>query len=358
MKIKIIVFIFFIVLIINNSIYNNPILLPQALIAEFMFEDEDSWVLEITFNSGIRNIHNDFDSLCVETSSGKSRVIIKNIRDNPFLIVIKPDSLVEPLSINKFGDCIKLYSYVSQDNYKMVLIDSMIYGNYPGSTIDSLPSGYSIASILIPDYFVKDKSPSIGFENDTSGTSGLLTGYMYDKRNYLITKGNFTIENPLIFQSNGKYLTSIYSNKTVIYGMQNNYTPYSQQGFRIDTMKINMNPWEIIEKDIHVKDELVYVSERESCPDYEINIINYPNPFNSSTNFFIKIPDKLKDKRGEIEIYNINGQLIRTIPIKGSGTVHWDGKNMNGSTMPSGIYYYRLNIDDQVMKNGSMILLK
>jgi hypothetical protein len=38
--------------------------------------------------------------------------------------------------------------------------------------------------------------------------------------------------------------------------------------------------------------------------------------------------------------------------------VSWDGRDAVGSVMPSGVYYYKLNVDKQVLRTGSMILLK
>ena len=66
----------------------------------------------------------------------------------------------------------------------------------------------------------------------------------------------------------------------------------------------------------------------------------------------------MKEKTGVINIYNSNGELIRAIQFDNSSTVSWDGEDGVGNVMPSGIYLYQLDIDKQMMKSGSMILLK
>ena len=66
---------------------------------------------------------------------------------------------------------------------------------------------------------------------------------------------------------------------------------------------------------------------------------NYPNPFNPSTTIEYQIP-----KAGDVEvnIYNIAGQLIRTIEssfkIAGSYKVNWNSRNDFNQNVASGIY--------------------
>jgi hypothetical protein len=68
----------------------------------------------------------------------------------------------------------------------------------------------------------------------------------------------------------------------------------------------------------------------------------YPNPFNSKT---IITYNNLKG--GEIEIYNINGQKIRTFKtaeIK-EGQIEWDARDALGNKVSSGIYFARAGGD-------------
>ena len=80
---------------------------------------------------------------------------------------------------------------------------------------------------------------------------------------------------------------------------------------------------------------------------------NYPNPFNPQTSINWTMPDP-----GEIslDIYNIRGQFIENVfnGIKESGNheINWIA-----SAYPSGIYFYRLTIDERILQK-KMILLK
>ena len=79
---------------------------------------------------------------------------------------------------------------------------------------------------------------------------------------------------------------------------------------------------------------------------------NYPNPFNPET----WLPYQLAAPADVIlHIYAMNGTLVRTLAFgyQPAGTYHnksragyWDGRNQNGETVASGIYFYTLTTGD------------
>ena len=78
---------------------------------------------------------------------------------------------------------------------------------------------------------------------------------------------------------------------------------------------------------------------------------NYPNPFNPET----WVPYQLsKEATVTVKIYDVSGHLVRTIEVghKPVGyyltrerAVYWDGRNENGESVGSGVYFYTLNAD-------------
>ncbi|MBC8185407.1 T9SS type A sorting domain-containing protein, partial [candidate division KSB1 bacterium] len=74
---------------------------------------------------------------------------------------------------------------------------------------------------------------------------------------------------------------------------------------------------------------------------------NYPNPFNSTTTISYNV---LKEGFGQVTIYNIFGQEIRTLANEYFSTGYyettWDGKDEKGDIVTSGIYFYQLKIDN------------
>lgn len=89
---------------------------------------------------------------------------------------------------------------------------------------------------------------------------------------------------------------------------------------------------------------------------------NYPNPFNRETRitYYLAKPSTV-----DLTIYNINGQLIRSLIEKvqqqGANCVDWDGKDQFGFAESSGIYFFKLTIENgtkQFVAIKKMTLLK
>ncbi|NWJ43690.1 T9SS type A sorting domain-containing protein [Marine Group I thaumarchaeote] len=85
---------------------------------------------------------------------------------------------------------------------------------------------------------------------------------------------------------------------------------------------------------------------------------NYPNPFNPITYIQYSVP---QFDFVTIEIININGQKIKTI-VQGSHQpgnyeIMWDGTNHYGISVPSGIYFYKMDVVEFVSVR-KLVLLK
>ena len=85
---------------------------------------------------------------------------------------------------------------------------------------------------------------------------------------------------------------------------------------------------------------------------------NYPNPFNPGTEIEYTLH---KSTQVNLTIYNLLGQKVKTLlserqPV-GSYKITWDGKNEQGKTSSSGIYFYRLEVNG-VPQTKRMVLLK
>ncbi len=85
---------------------------------------------------------------------------------------------------------------------------------------------------------------------------------------------------------------------------------------------------------------------------------NYPNPFNPITYIQYSVPnfDFIT-----IDIINISGQIIKTIVHSshqpGNYEIMWDGTNYYGISVPSGIYFYKMDADEFVSVK-KLVLLK
>lgn len=77
---------------------------------------------------------------------------------------------------------------------------------------------------------------------------------------------------------------------------------------------------------------------------------NYPNPFNLNTRIAYSLPQSYTVR---MEVFNLRGQRVRTLlndkpHAAGDFTVSWFGKNDDGQSMASGIYFYKLQASDFV----------
>ena len=87
-------------------------------------------------------------------------------------------------------------------------------------------------------------------------------------------------------------------------------------------------------------------------------ISNYPNPFNASTTIRYNIP---KNGDVRINIYNTKGQLVKTLideyKTKGNYQIVWNGKDGNGNSVSSSLYFLQIT-DVRNAQTHKMLLLK
>ncbi|MBI5403004.1 MAG: T9SS type A sorting domain-containing protein [Ignavibacteriae bacterium] len=69
---------------------------------------------------------------------------------------------------------------------------------------------------------------------------------------------------------------------------------------------------------------------------------NYPNPFNPTTNIKYQITD---NKFVTLKVYDILGKEIATLVNEKLNAGEYVSE-FNGSGLPSGVYFYRLSVED------------
>ena len=101
----------------------------------------------------------------------------------------------------------------------------------------------------------------------------------------------------------------------------------------------------------------VGIDDEEIHSILDIQLSNYPNPFQSSTTISFQINNE-QNKQKELVIYNLKGQKVKQSSIDDSrSSIVWDGKNDNGKTVQSGIYFYKLK-SGKFEKTKKMILMR
>lgn len=115
-----------------------------------------------------------------------------------------------------------------------------------------------------------------------------------------------------------------------------------------------MSPWS----------DPIYFSYENGIPDLPSGpelAPNYPNPFNPETTIAYAVPDDIPTgHRVRLEIYSVNGQLVRRFEVDRSPGWHqvsWNGRDDNGMIAATGMYVTMFAVGDKVVTN-KMTMLK
>ena len=92
----------------------------------------------------------------------------------------------------------------------------------------------------------------------------------------------------------------------------------------------------------------------------EISLLgNYPNPFNPSTEIAFELGKSYEIV--SLKVFNLMGQTVFETSIKnvraGNHKITWEGSDMSGAVVPSGLYLYQISTDTRSVI-GKMTLLK
>ncbi len=99
-------------------------------------------------------------------------------------------------------------------------------------------------------------------------------------------------------------------------------------------------------------------NDQLSASDYKLEQ-NFPNPFNPETTIKYSVSRK---SFVQIKVYDISGRLINSLVAKalsaGSYSAVWNGKDITGNNVSSGIYFYNMIIDGGKSVSRKMLLIK
>ncbi|HHE37516.1 MAG TPA: hypothetical protein ENL20_02960, partial [Candidatus Cloacimonetes bacterium] len=161
--------------ILFSFLISNPV--PPVLFSEIYFED-DEWTLELY------DYYNYFVGMTLDGCEISSSADTVQFNDGIYfnfeeVLLITSEDLQDPLAINKTGDFVKLTG--------IVFDDEIIFGEFPGSNVNSPFEGQSLARVSYGNmfagedyYLAKENQPSLGSNPFSVNTRGVLSGYVYD----------------------------------------------------------------------------------------------------------------------------------------------------------------------------------
>ena len=245
--------------------------------------------------------------------------------------------------------------------------NSPLYQSPPGDPDGSVNTGinYLVNTRGIESTKVNVGIPFYGKEYNTSGINQAFTGdvvsRLYNEYHGLINNGwNY------IWDSNGQvpYLQNTSQNKIIT--IDDSLSVSIKSGYAISNNLGGLMIWALGYDYIEGEQKLIqsmkynYLTTTvDPNPDqYSISMLNYPNPFNSQTNFRYTVNE---NSDVSIVIYDINGSVVKHLvneyQTKGPRIVTWNVTADIGKTISSGVYLYQAKIGGSVLTR-KMIYLK
>jgi hypothetical protein len=104
--------------------------------------------------------------------------------------------------------------------------------------------------------------------------------------------------------------------------------------------------------------DLGYVgTDDDVAPARMLTASNYPNPFNPETTIEMSLP---LSGKASLKVYNMRGQLVRTLAdgqmTAGKHTITWNGRDNQGRSVASGLYFYRVESNGQAITRKTMMM--
>ena len=245
--------------------------------------------------------------------------------------------------------------------------NSPLYQSPPGDPDGSVNTGinYLVNTRGIESQKVNVGIPFYGKEYNTSDINQAFTGdvvsRLYNEYHGLINNGwNY------IWDSNGQvpYLQNTSQNKIIT--IDDSLSVSIKSGYAISNNLGGLMIWALGYDYIEGEQKLIqsmkynYLTVAvDANPDtYSISMLNYPNPFNSQTNFRYNVNE---NSDVSIVIYDVNGSVVKHLvneyQTKGPRIVTWNVTADIGKTVSSGVYLYQAKIGGSVLTK-KMIYLK
>jgi len=123
----------------------------------------------------------------------------------------------------------------------------------------------------------------------------------------------------------------------------------NSQSIFLDAIKVIDKDW--VKNTTDVDEQSVVVAKG-----YDLQQ-NYPNPFNPTTDITFQLPET---EQVTLSIFNVRGRCVRIIADgiypSGMHTISWDGKDVNGMSVPSGIYFYNIRTESFQMSKRMVLI--
>lgn len=146
---------------------------------------------------------------------------------------------------------------------------------------------------------------------------------------------------------------------------QSGVVNYNFTGLEPGPHTLTVKAWDVNNNSSEASIEFI-VKEKET-PELS-HVLNYPNPFTTSTRFFFEHNQVNTAMETQIQVFTVSGKLVKTINklVNTSGYrsegIEWDGKDDFGDQLAKGVYVYRVSVKtstgDTAEKLEKLVILK
>ncbi|MCD4650292.1 MAG: T9SS type A sorting domain-containing protein [Candidatus Cloacimonetes bacterium] len=216
-------------------------------------------------------------------------------------------------------------------NLNLDLLDSQIYQSLNAS-------GYPSPAVKIGDWIIINQDL---WDNSRSYCNSFIrinqiTGDVYQKKT-VFDLGSLPDSNYNSMFAVGEYIVT-----------SSGYYTLADNGSR--PLHIAKLHYTEIDEIIANQDEDVPISNTD-------NLTTYPNPFNPETTIEFTLTEP---SLTELSVFNIKGQLVKSLVNQclksGVHKINWDGKNNSGQSSSSGIYFFKLEHDNETVVQKATLL--
>jgi hypothetical protein len=270
---------------------------------------------------------------------------IASVKNGDFTI-----AFVVPKDISYAYDFGKISLYASKNSFASDTLDAA--GYYSNIVIGGTSSSV-----------IADNNPPVIrlFMHDTTFVFGGLT----NSNTVLIAKISDENGINIAGEGIGHEITASLDNSTNVFVLNEFYSSILdnyQQGminFPIKEISpgnhsIKLKAWDTYNNSSEAYLEFVVANNEEMAIQ---NVLNYPNPFSTHTNFHFDHNRAGDDIEVLVSIYTVSGKLIKTLDNRfyGSGShisdINWDGRDDFGDNIGKGVYVYKVDI--RSLRDGS-----
>lgn len=182
----------------------------------------------------------------------------------------------------------------------------------------------------------------------TTNTAPLFLATLFDE-NGINTAGN-GIGREITATIDGNVQSSIIMNdyyQANLNSFTNGQVKYNFSSLTPGVHNIKLKAWDVFNNSSEASLEFIVASEAGLALNH---VLNYPNPFTTSTTFQFDHNKYGQFLQVQIQIYSVSGKLIKTINQDVMAaeshftSVPWDGRDEYGDKLAKGVYVYKVRV--------------